>query len=101
MSSPTSPDHIKSDDQMASVDPDGGFISPKKGITLSVLGPVVWTSTLIFYQMAATVHKIDYATFCLFVSFGLAALCSLYIFRSLYKNRDLGGRALLWLMTTI
>src|SRR5436190_15396160 len=84
------------------IDPEGGFISAKKGITLSVLGPAVWAFTLVFYQMGqAMYHRLDYTTFCLFVSFGLSTLSGIYVSRSLYRNADLGGKALLAALTII
>ena len=66
-----------------------GFITTKKGLTLSSLALFIWVLTSVLYGIINKLQiVVDYKTFCFFVSLFLSGLAGYYITKSLVKNAD-------------
>ena len=73
-----------------------GFITTKKGFTLSSMSLFIWISTGILFKLTTyLVESIDYQAFCFFVSLLLSGLAGFYLTNRLVKNVSGSSRILL------
>lgn len=73
-----------------------GFITTKKGFTLSSMSLFIWILTGILFKLCLLIFgSIDYETFCFLVSLLLAALAGIYLTNKLVKNVAGSSRLLL------
>jgi len=73
-----------------------GFITTKKGFTLSSMSLFIWILTGIFFKLSLLFFgSIDYETFCFLVSLLLSALAGIYLTNKLVKNIAGSSRLLL------
>ena len=73
-----------------------GFITTKKGFTLSSMSLFIWISTGILFKLTTyLVESIDYQAFCFFVSLLLSGLAGFYLTNRLVKNVSGSSRLLL------
>ena len=73
-----------------------GFITTKKGFTLSSMSLFIWILTGILFKLCFLIFgSIDYETFCFLVSLLLAALAGIYLTNKLVKNVAGSSRLLL------
>lgn len=73
-----------------------GFITTKKGFTLSSMSLFIWILTGILFKFCFLIFgSIDYETFCFLVSLLLAALAGIYLTNKLVKNVAGSSRLLL------
>jgi hypothetical protein len=73
-----------------------GFITTKKGFTLSSMSLFIWISTGILFKLTTyLVESIDYQAFCFFVSLLLSGLAGFYLTNRLVKNVSGPSRLLL------
>ena len=73
-----------------------GFITTKKGFTLSSMSLFIWILTGILFKLCFLISgSIDYETFCFLVSLLLAALAGIYLTNKLVKNVAGSSRLLL------
>ncbi len=73
-----------------------GFITTKKGFTLSSMSLFIWILTGILFKLCFLIFgNIDYETFCFLVSLLLAALAGIYLTNRLVKNVAGSSRILL------
>ena len=73
-----------------------GFITTKKGFTLSSTALFIWIATGILFKLTDTFFaNIDYQTFCFFVSLLLSGLAGYFLTNRLVKNVSISSRLLL------
>ena len=73
-----------------------GFITTKKGFTLSSMSLFIWILTGILFKLTFIFFSsIDYETFCFLVSLLLSALTGFYLTNKLVKNVAGSSRLLL------
>ena len=73
-----------------------GFITTKKGLTLSSLALFIWVLTSVLYRIVSKLHiEVDYKTFCFFVSLLLSGFAGYYITKALVKHADVISRIIL------
>ena len=73
-----------------------GFITTKKGFTLSSMSLFIWISTGILFKLTTfLVESIDYQAFCFFVSLLLSGLAGFYLTSRLVKNVSGSSRLLM------
>lgn len=73
-----------------------GFITTKKGFTLSSTSLFIWIATGILFKLTDTIFaNIDYQTFCFFVSLLLSGLAGFYLTNRLVKSVSASSRLLL------
>jgi regulator of replication initiation timing len=73
-----------------------GFITTKKGFTLSSMSLFIWILTGILFKISMVFFsQIDYQTFCFFVSLLLSGMAGLYLTGRLVKNVSGSSRMLL------
>ena len=73
-----------------------GFITTKKGFSLSSMSLFIWISTGILFKLTTfLVESIDYQAFCFFVSLLLSGLAGFYLTNRLVKNVSGSSRILL------
>jgi hypothetical protein len=73
-----------------------GFITTKKGFTLSSMALFIWIATGILFKLSDTFFaNIDYQTFCFFVSLLLSGLAGYFLTNRLVKNVSASSRLLL------
>lgn len=73
-----------------------GFITTKKGFTLSSMSLFIWILTGILFKLTLLFFgSIDYETFCFLVSLLLSALAGIYLTNKLVKNVAGSSRLLL------
>ena len=73
-----------------------GFITTKRGFTLSSMSLFIWISTGILFKLTTyLVESIDYQAFCFFVSLLLSGLAGFYLTNRLVKNVSGSSRILL------
>ena len=73
-----------------------GFITTKKGFTLSSMSLFIWISTGILFKLTTyLVESIDYQAFCFFVSLLLSGLAGFYLTNRLVKDVSGSSRLLL------
>jgi len=72
-----------------------GFITTKKGFTLSSMSLFIWISTGILFKLTTyLVENVDYQAFCFFVSLLLSGLAGFYLTSRLVKNVSGASRIL-------
>jgi hypothetical protein len=73
-----------------------GFITTKKGFTLSSMSLFIWISTGILFKLTTyLVESIDYQAFCFFVSLLLSGLAGFYLTNRLVKDVSGSSKLLL------
>ena len=73
-----------------------GFITTKKGFTLSSMSLFIWIATGILFKLTdILIASIDYQTFCFFVSLLLSGLAGFFLTSRLVKNVPASSRLLL------
>lgn len=73
-----------------------GFITTKKGFTLSSTSLFIWIATGILFKLADTlISNVDYQTFCFFVSLLLSGFAGFFLTNRLVKNVSVSSRLLL------
>jgi len=73
-----------------------GFITTKKGFTLSSMSLFIWIATGILFELTTyLVESIDYQAFCFFVSLLLSGFAGFYLTNRLVKNVSGSSRILL------
>ncbi len=74
---------------------DDGFITTKKGLTLSSMALFIWLLTGILYKIISLFSTPDYVIFCFLISLSLSILCGLYITNRLIRKTNFVSKLIL------